>query len=230
MKSRSRYRLLKSGRQVMISGHSDRQPPLHARGTFEGERYLDEHFQQQDRPMRPSYLEALKRTDALNLLARYNPRVAGTLPLGLATPGSDIDILCHAEHLDSFARDLWSAFGEYADFRIWQWVSDGRPVVASFTAFGWPFEIFGDKTPTEQQRAWRHFDVERRLLELGGDEFRAIVAAERAKGTKTEPAFALVLGLSGDPYEAILDLTSHSDEQLLSAITRCASRGWRASA
>jgi hypothetical protein len=63
-----------------------------------------------------------------------------------------------------------------------------------------------------EQTAWRHFLVERRLLELGGPVFRAAVACERAHGMKTEPAFAAVLRLEGDPYRALLYLEDGADE------------------
>jgi len=54
--------------------------------------------------------------------------------------------------------------------------------------------------------------VERRLLAIGGDGFRRAVMAARRSGLKTEPAFAAVLGLDGDPYEALLYLEAVPDE------------------
>lgn len=68
--------------------------------------------------------------------------------------------------------------------------------------------------PTEEQIAWRHFHVEQRLLSIGGEALRTLVMAERRKGLKTEPAFFAVLNLSGNPYEALLDLGTWSDAAL----------------
>jgi hypothetical protein len=34
-------------------------------------------------------------------LAPYNPVLAGTIPLGVDIPGSDLDIICHADDLDA---------------------------------------------------------------------------------------------------------------------------------
>jgi hypothetical protein len=91
-------------------------------------------------------------------------------------------------------------------------------VVASFEAAGWRIELYGEAIPVEQQRGWRHFAVERRLLALGGSGFRAAVLALRQRGMKTEPAFAAVLGLRGDPYVTLLDLGEQGDQPLISVL------------
>lgn len=155
---------------------------------------------------RPGWGEALRRTGVMDVLAPFDPHVAGTPPLGLDVAGSDIDILCHAPDAAVFAEHLWSAFGAEADFAIRQWTGDDRPVIASFTAEGWPFEIFGSPRPVAEQAGWRHFLIEQRLLDQGGEPFRARIMALRHGGMKTEPAFAQALGLAGDPYAALLAL------------------------
>ena len=68
------------------------------------------------------------------------------------------------------------------------------------------FRCLAKKKPVKEQNGWRHFIAERRLLRLGGPTFRAAIMRERSRGVKTEPAFATVLRLKGDPYLAILDL------------------------
>ncbi len=50
---------------------------------------------------------------------------------------------------------------------------------------------------------------------LGGDAFRTAVMERRRGGLKTEPAFAAVLGLAGDPYSALLDVEARSDADLV---------------
>lgn len=162
-----------------------------------------------------SYLEALQRLDLLAALARFDPHVAGTPPLGLDLPGSDIDVLCHVADTDAFARTVWDFASNHERFAIHQWTGERRPVVASFVAHGWTIEIFGASCPVVQQSGWRHFTVERRLLMLGGDIFRTAVMERRRGGLKTEPAFAEVLGLAGDPYSALLDVETRSDADLV---------------
>ena len=60
--------------------------------------------------------------------------------------------------------------------------------------------------------------MEQRLLAFGGDALRIAVMAQRANGMKTEPAFATVLGLNGDPYRAMLDLQRSSDIELIALL------------
>jgi hypothetical protein len=163
---------------------------------------------------RSNYLEALERTDVLRKLAAFDPHVAGTPPLGLDIPTSDVDVICFAPDAEAFACAVWKAFGTCADFRMWQKVGLDRPIVANFTGAGWIVEIFGQASPISEQGGWRHFLVERRLLALGGNAFRIAVMMQRAVGMKTEPAFAAVLGLTGDPYHAVLNLERCVDTEL----------------
>ena len=99
-----------------------------------------------------------------------------------------------------------------------QWVGGGRPVIASFTAHGWPFEIFAAAEPVADQAGWRHFLVEQRLLAQGGARFREAVMALRRRGLKTEPAFARALGIGGDPYAALLVLQAGADAGLVTVL------------
>jgi 2,3-bisphosphoglycerate-dependent phosphoglycerate mutase len=99
-----------------------------------------------------------------------------------------------------------------------QWVDPPRPVVASFEATGWRLQLYGEAIPVEQQRGWRHFAVEQRLLALGGHGSGSAVLALRRRGMKAEPAFAAALEWSGDPYLALLDLTERDDKVLISLL------------
>ena len=91
-------------------------------------------------------------------------------------------------------------------------------MVASFEAAGWRVQLYGEAIPVEQQRGWRHFTVERRLLTLGGHGFRAVVLALRQRGMKTEPAFVAAVQLTGDPYLALLDLGDQDNQTLVSVL------------
>lgn len=163
---------------------------------------------------RVSYVEAIVRADILNELAAFDPHVAGTLPLGIALPTSDIDVLCYAPDHGIFTAVLWTAFRYFENFSLRQRIDLGRPVICSFLAHGWVIEVYGGAEPIARQSGWRHLLVQRRLLALGGDAFRQSLIAKRREGAKTEPAFAAVLGLSGDPYEALLALEPMPESKL----------------
>jgi hypothetical protein len=160
------------------------------------------------------YRQTIDRLRILDVLRDCDPRIAGTLPLGIDVPGSDIDILCHAADADAFTQLVWSAFGDRTGFSIRQWTGEERPVIASFDVDGWAFELFGHPSPVPLQRGWRHFEIERRLLALGGAAFRHAVMERRHRGAKTEPAFADSLRLTGDPYTALLEIHACDDGQL----------------
>ncbi|RYE61410.1 MAG: DUF4269 domain-containing protein [Oxalobacteraceae bacterium] len=99
---------------------------------------------------RRSYLGAIDALNILKDLTHFDPHVAGTPPLGLHTAKSDIDILCHSVSIDHFVETLWALYSDQTGFHVWQWASDGRPVVARFTAHTWDFEIFGSAEPVER--------------------------------------------------------------------------------
>jgi uncharacterized protein DUF4269 len=161
---------------------------------------------------------ALAQNSVLAALTSFQPRVAGTPPLGLDLPGSDIDVLCFAPDAHVFAATVWRNFSAATAFTMKQLLRAPRPVVASFQVSGWRIELYGQAIPVEQQRGWRHFVVERRLLAPGGASLRAAVLAARQQGLKTEPALASVLGLVGDAYLALLDLYEQDDESLASVL------------
>lgn len=163
---------------------------------------------------RPPYGEALRQSGLMTILAPFDPHVAGTPPLELDLPDSDIDILCRAPDFDHFGSVLTTALGSQPGFTLAhkpRWPA----LICTFTTSGWPFEIFGQAIPVAQQHGWRHFRMEQRLLALGGPTFKAAIIALRETGLKTEPAFAAVLGLEGDPYAALLELEAFDDEALV---------------
>ena len=89
------------------------------------------------------------------------------------------------------------------------------PIIASFAAAHWTFELFGQTLPVSEQHGWKHFQLEHRLLSIGGSRLRAAVMRLRDNGMKTEPAFAVTLGLAAsNPYEALLEMAGWSDEAL----------------
>lgn len=89
-----------------------------------------------------------------------------------------------------------------------------------FLAAGWEFEVFASLAPLKEQPAIRHFEVEKRLLALGGKDFRHEFLERKRKGLKTEPAFAQVLGLLGNRYQQMLTMDALTDRELASLSKR----------
>jgi len=168
--------------------------------------------------MTTTYKDAIHRAGILDLLAPFDPHVVGTLPLGIALPDSDIDIVCHATDLDAIAERIWKVFSSADGFALYRWSANGRPLVAKFATTGWPFEVFVSTEPVVDQAGWQHFKVEQQLLNLAGLTLLDQIMALRMQGMKTEPAFATALGLAGDPYVAISDLYGMSDMELAEII------------
>ena len=163
---------------------------------------------------------AIRQAQVMSHLADYHPVLAGTLPLDIDIPGSDLDILCYAPNLATFAADVYKHYGSISGFSAADKVIKGRPEhIARFTAYGFDFELFAQAIPVEQQYGYIHMQVEARLLNLFPQAKDPIRALKR-DGLKTEPAFGHYFGIIGDPYAALLDLTTLDDETLLRRFTR----------
>lgn len=137
-------------------------------------------------------------------LAIYDPVLAGTLPLDLFTDGSDLDILGCAIELDDAEKHLTNLFGG-PHFTSQQVAVRGIPTLtANFRLEGFLIEIFLQAVPTRQQAGYIHMINEHQILNERGVVFRDQVLQLKNRGLKTEPAFAQLLGLHGDPYDAML--------------------------
>jgi ribosomal protein S18 acetylase RimI-like enzyme len=156
-------------------------------------------------------------------LEPFQPTLVGTYPLGLQVEGSDLDIACACEDLVAFERALRATL---FDLGVTQPRVEHLPipaVVAAFDVGDVTIEIFGQALPVHAQAGFRHMVIEAQLLVLGGAALRARVRDLKRGGMKTEPAFARVLGLAGDPYAALLALETWSPGRLRSLVRRAQS-------
>lgn len=164
------------------------------------------YLQQGSRQQQAAY-KVLKGNDIMGKLQKFQPILAGTIPLNIDIDGSDLDIICCFDDPGEFAGFLTMSFGRMEEFTLKSFVVRGeRSVTGSFAAGGFIIEIFGQAIPTTQQMAYRHMIIESRLLEEHGEVFRSAIVQLKKSGMKTEPAFAAALGLAGDPYLALLEL------------------------
>lgn len=169
--------------------------------------WQDARYLLQGSPAQREAYQALQSSRVFQYLSSFAPVLAGTIPLDLGVDGSDLDVICHASDLDEFAAVVRQHYEQVPDFQLTRSVIRGQAsVIANFTWKAWPFELFAQAILPQQQHAYRHMLIEHRLLVERGATLRQQVIALKQQGWKTEPAFAHLLKLEGDPYEALLKL------------------------
>jgi hypothetical protein len=151
-------------------------------------------------------------------LEAYHPTLVGSFPLGLQIDGSDLDIVCDCEDLEVFERALGPILAALGVAARVERYPEFAAVVAVFEVGDVEVEIFAQALPVHAQRGFRHLVIEGRLLGIGGAALRTQVRELKRAGLKTEPAFARILGLAGDPHQALLELESWSPERLAALI------------
>nr|WP_154893658.1 DUF4269 domain-containing protein [Paenibacillus xylanexedens] len=161
----------------------------------------------------------LLKSGLFSILEAYTPYPAGTVPIDIDIPGSDLDILCEVPDLNSFEMVVTQHFSGMEHFSCQRGTGLGMDIpsaymTCSFQIEGWPLEIYAQSLPVNKQNAYLHMLVEWELLQLWGAKGHAEIRRLKRVGLKTEPAFAAVLGLQGDPYVELLHLAHWSRHEL----------------
>ena len=147
----------------------------------------------------------LLKLGIFDYLNKYDPILTGTIPIEIDLPDSDLDIICECKDHIEFAKDLVDIFDKYYEFQIWTNSHSGiKSTIASFSFENQKIEIFGQTIPTEKQYSYLHMLIEEQILQEKGCEFKKQIVELKKQGIKTEPAFAQMLGLKGDPYLELL--------------------------
>lgn len=131
--------------------------------------------------------------------------LVSTVAIGLDKPGSDLDIICQHPEPATFAATLaaqgWRVVQKGADI----WLAEQS--VTGADGHPWPLELYLTPDPLERLNGWRHLSLMAALLERFGAPFhREVLRLRFDEGLKGEAAMCRLLGLSGDPYEALLTL------------------------
>jgi predicted metalloenzyme YecM len=160
-------------------------------------------------------VEFLESTQILSKLKDFTPCISGTLPLGIQTKNSDLDILFCTSDLDRFLAIVKNEFGDFNNFEFHESENQGlKSLVINFDFKSLPVELFAQDKDSFQQRANQHFLIEGRLLKLLGVPFLSQVKQLKEEGVKTEPAIGKILGLK-EPYQELVDLNKLRDRDLL---------------
>ena len=147
----------------------------------------------------------LTKNHILSTLKGFDPILVGSVPININIERSDLDIICTFAGKQEFIKTLTNQFRNKDKFNIREIPDTDSPaVVANFFADNFEIEIFDQPIPTKQQLAYRHLLVEKKLLNEYGSKFRQQIIHLKRQGHKTEPAFAIALGLKGDPYTELL--------------------------
>jgi hypothetical protein len=163
-----------------------------------------EYLQHGNNRQRQAY-SVLMNSQILAKLKRFDPILVGTIPINIDIENSDLDIICCFKDKREFHKSVTDTFCSERSFTIReQQNSDTIAVVANFFVDGFEIEIFGQDIPTKQQFGYRHLVIEYNLLNQYGEKFRQQIIELKRQGHKTEPAFGLALGLTGDPYMELL--------------------------
>ena len=150
--------------------------------------------------------EVLTQHKILSNLAEYDPILVGTIPINIDIENSDLDIICYWKDKASFIEKIIFFFEKEAEFNIREvFINDRDSVVANFKIEDFEIEVFGQKIPTKDQNGYRHMLIENEILQSKGNDFRSEIIKLKQNGYKTEPAFAFLLGLKGDPYAELLE-------------------------
>lgn len=147
----------------------------------------------------------LSENSILSQLKHYDPILVGTIPINIAIETSDLDIICCFEDKQEFKNSITDSFSNEKNFKIREYQNlDTSAIVSNFYVGDFEIELFGQQVPTTKQMAYRHLIVEHKILLQHGEIFRQLIIELKKQGCKTEPAFAIALGIKGDPYMELL--------------------------
>ncbi|KQC00453.1 DUF4269 domain-containing protein [Pedobacter sp. Hv1] len=141
-------------------------------------------------------------------LIAFQPILTGTIPINIDIPSSDLDISCYWTNKEDFIAQVQKSFAAEEEYQLRETIINGEEtIIANFKIDGFEIELFGQRIPSKQQNAFRHLLIEQQILAEKGEEFRLEIINLKLQGYKTEPAFAHLLKLEGDPYLSLLTLS-----------------------
>lgn len=150
--------------------------------------------------------KVLTQHKILSNLAQFDPILVGTIPINIDIENSDLDIICYFKNKANFIEKIILFFEKEAGFTIKEiFINDRDSVVANFKIEDFEIEVFGQNIPTKDQNGYNHMLIEYEILQSKDEGFRLEIIKLKQNGYKTEPAFAFLLGLKGDPYTELLD-------------------------
>lgn len=160
-----------------------------------------------------------------NLLHNFNlPQIpffiCGTFPISLNTPSSDIDVVISYKAEEKATILEWiQNFQDQTLSPKLQIKND--EMLFRFKHESWTYEFYMSTEPLFKQNAYRHLNIEARLLKIFGTKLITKVGASKKLGLNTEHAFLEALALqitSTKSFDEIYQFESMSELQISSFI------------
>ncbi|SHM95221.1 DUF4269 domain-containing protein [Flavobacterium chilense] len=156
-------------------------------------------------PIQVQAYNTLTQNSIIEVLSEFDPILAGTIPININIENSDLDIICYWRDKTNFIEKLKLFFKNEKDFGIREIEINGnKSVIANFKTDHFEIEVFGQNIPSKNQNGYKHMIIEHEILQSKDENFRLEIIKLKQNGYKTEPAFAYLLGLNGDPYIELL--------------------------
>ena len=150
--------------------------------------------------------KTITKFNLIEQLRQFNPILVGTFPLGINIETSDIDIIGSTNNFSDTFDYLVKNFSEFHDFKIQlNDQNQTKYILCSFWIKRFRIEIFLENKNPKEQVAYKHMLIEANILNQKDENFKQEIIDLKNKGLKTEEAFALLLGLEGDPFQKLLD-------------------------
>ncbi|WP_028891712.1 DUF4269 domain-containing protein [Tenacibaculum sp. 47A_GOM-205m] len=151
--------------------------------------------------------KVLLELNLFELLKNFNPILAGTIPINIDVESSDLDIICQSENHEDIVKVVREKHGKLPGFEVKTIPSykNLKTTIITLEYKTFPIEIFVQNKPSEEQDSYLHMLIEYQILLKNNEDFKSEIIALKQQGLKTEPAFAKLLGLEEDPYEALLN-------------------------
>jgi hypothetical protein len=144
----------------------------------------------------------LQASGLLDTLAPYAPVLVGAYPLGMAPPGSRIEIVCRATDLPAFARTLERTYGGDGFAMYPGTLSLEDAVFAEFDLDGLPLEVAAQSDHEHRMLGAASIGIAR-VLDMEGDVSRDRLAARVAGGEDWLEAAMHQTGLTRSALEAL---------------------------
>lgn len=150
----------------------------------------------------------LKNYRILEILSYFNPILTGTIPINIDIDNSDLDIICNLKDKNLFVKLINDNFKDFNEFKISEKkIQNLDTILINFYADDMPVEIFAQPLDTLEQYSYKHMIVEYLILNKYGESFRKEIISLKNQGYKTEPAFAKLLNIEGDPHTELLNIS-----------------------